>query len=140
MIKKVFFVSISAFLFLFLSGISMAQNMKEGLWEITVGMEMPGMPVKMAPPTYTQCMTNKDMVPRKQESGQECKMVKNEVKGDTVSWVMECKTKEGMTTSNGRLTYKGTQFEGVVKMSTAGMEITQNIKGRWIGQCKEKSF
>jgi hypothetical protein len=134
--KKIFFVSILAFLFLFLSDVSMAQNMKEGLWEITLGTEMPGMPVQMAPHTYSHCMTKKDMVPQKQNPGQECKMVKNEVKGDTVSWVMECKTKEGMTTSNGRLTYTGNNFEGVVKMTTAGMEMTQNMKGRWIGQCK----
>jgi hypothetical protein len=136
MIKKVFFVSILALLFLFLSGISMAQNMKEGLWETTVTMEMPGMPMKMAPHTYTRCMTKKDMVPQKQEPGQECRMIKNEVRGDTVSWVMECKTKEGIATSNGRLTYKGSNFEGVVKMTTVGMEMTQNMKGRWIGQCK----
>jgi hypothetical protein len=32
MVKKVFFVSILAILFLFLSDISIAQNMKEGLW------------------------------------------------------------------------------------------------------------
>jgi hypothetical protein len=124
------------FLFLFLTDNSMAQNMKEGLWEMTVTMEMPGMPMKMAPITQTQCMTKKDMVPQKQEPGQECKMVKSEVKGDTVSWVMECKTKEGPATSHGRLTYRGNTFDGVVKMSTAGMEMTQNMKGKWIGQCK----
>ncbi len=136
MIKKIFLGSTLAFLFLFLSNISMAQNMKEGLWETTVTMEMPGMPMKMAPHTYTHCLTKKDSVPQKQEPGPECKMIKSEVKGDTVSWVMECKTKEGLATSNGRLTYRGSNYEGVVKMKTAGMEMTQNMKGRWIGQCK----
>jgi hypothetical protein len=136
MIKKVFFVSVLAFLFLFLSDISMAQNMKEGLWEVTMTMEMPGMAMKMPPHTYTHCMTKKDMVPQKQDPGQECKMVKSEVRGDTVSWVMECKTKEGIATSNGRLTYRGNAFDGVVKMKHAGTEMTQNLKGRWIGPCK----
>ncbi len=136
MIKKVFLVSILAVLFLFLSDISIAQNMNEGLWEITMTMEMPGTPTKMAPYTYTHCLTKKNMVPQKQSPRQECKMVKTEVKGDTVSWVMECKTKEGMSTSNGRMTYSGNTFEGVVKMRTASMEMTQNMKGRWIGQCK----
>jgi hypothetical protein len=137
MVKKVCFLSIFAFLFLLLHGISIAQNMKEGLWEITMSMEMPGMPMKMPPYTNTHCLTKKDMVPQKQEPGQECRMVKNEVKGDTVSWVMECKTKEGTAVFNGKVTYKGDSFEGVIKMKQGGMEMTQNLSGKWIGKCKE---
>ncbi len=136
MVKKICFVLIVAFMFLFLSNISMAMNMKEGLWEITVQMEMPGMPMKMPPQTHTHCMTKKDMVPQKEEPGQQCKMLKHDVKGDTVTWVMECKTPEGIAVSNGRVTYKGTAFDGVINMKHAGMEITQNMKGRWIGQCR----
>lgn len=111
-------------------------NMKEGLWEITVQMEMPGMPMKMPPQTFTHCLTKKDMVPQKAEPGQECKVIKYDVKGDTVSWVMECKTPEGIAVSSGRVTYKGNSFDGVTKVKHAGMEMTQNMKGRWLGQCR----
>ncbi|MGQ9571387.1 MAG: DUF3617 domain-containing protein [Thermodesulfovibrionales bacterium] len=111
-------------------------NMKEGLWEITMTMEMPGMPMKMPPRTYTHCLTKKDMVPQKEEPNQECKMIKHDVKGDTVTWVIECKTPEGTAVSNGRVAYKGTTFEGVIKVKHAGVEVTQNLKGKWIGQCK----
>ncbi len=45
-------------------------------------------------------------------------------KGDTVTWMMECKTKEGPATFNGKVTYKGETFEGVVKMKQGGMEMT----------------
>ncbi|HUF79587.1 MAG TPA: hypothetical protein VMN03_00515 [Burkholderiales bacterium] len=31
-------------------------NMKEGLWEITTKMEMPGMPAGMKPQVMQQCM------------------------------------------------------------------------------------
>ncbi len=136
MAKKICLVSILAFMFLFLSDISMAQNMKEGLWEITMTMEMPGMPMKMPPQTYTHCLTKKDMVPQKEEPNQECKMIKHDIKGDTVTWVIECKTTEGTAVSNGRVTYKGNTFNGTVKVKHAGMEVTQNLKGKWIGQCK----
>lgn len=135
MIKKIGFLSIMVLGLLFLTDISLAQNMKEGLWEITMTMEMPGMPMKMPPQTNTHCLTKKDTVPQKQEPGQECKLTKHEVKGDTVTWVMECKTKEGPATFNGKVTYKGETFEGVVKMKQGGMEITQNLKGKWIGKC-----
>jgi hypothetical protein len=135
MIKKTCFVLISAFLFFFWGDLSIAQNMKEGLWEITMTMEMPGMPMKMPPQTYQHCLTKKDCVPQKEEPGQECKVIKHEVKGDTVTWVVECKTKEGPAVSNGKVTYKGDTFEGVIKVKHSGMEITQNLKGKWIGKC-----
>ena len=133
MIKKVFFVLVLASLFLFLNDeISIAQNMKEGLWEITMTMEMPGMPMKMPPRTWTQCLTKKNCVPQEDK---DCKVIKSEVKGDVFTWVVECKTREGTTTANGRTVYKGDTFEGVVKVKQGGMEITQNLKGKWIGKC-----
>jgi hypothetical protein len=101
-----------------------------------MSMEMPGMPMKMPPQTYTHCLTKKDMVPQKEEPNQECKMIKHDVKGDTVTWVIECKTREGTAVSNGRVTYKGTTFEGGIKVKHAGMEMTQNLSGKWIGKCK----
>ncbi len=136
MVKKVCFVSMFAFLFLFLSNIAEAQNMKEGLWQITMTMEMPGMPMQMPPQSYTHCLTKKDMVPQKEEPNQECRMVKRDIEGDTVTWVMECKTSEGTAVFNGKVTYKGDSFEGIIKMKQSGMEMTQNLKGKWIGECK----
>ena len=136
MVKKVCFVSMFAFLVLFLSNIAEAQNMKEGLWQITMTIEMPGMPMQMPPQTYTHCLTKKDMVPQKEEPNQECRMVKRDIEGDTVTWVMECKTSEGTAVFNGKVTYKGDSFEGIIKMKQSGMEITQNLKGKWIGECK----
>ncbi|AMM41995.1 conserved hypothetical protein, secreted [Candidatus Desulfofervidus auxilii] len=136
MVKKVCFVSMFAFLVLFLSNIAQAQNMKEGLWQITMTIEMPGMPMQMPPQTYTHCLTKKDMVPQKEEPNQECRMVKRDIEGDTVTWVMECKTSEGTAVFNGKVTYKGNSFEGIIKMKQSGMEMTQNLKGKWIGECK----
>ncbi len=111
-------------------------DMKEGLWEITLKMEVPGMPMQMPPQTYTHCMTKKDHVPQKQESDQDCKMIKHDIKGDTVTWVLECKTTEGTALSNGRVTFKGDSFQGVVKVEHGGTEFSQHLKGKWIGQCK----
>ena len=111
--------------------------MKEGLWEITVNMEIPGMNMPMIPSqTYTHCITKKNLVPQKEKPREsECNTVKTEVNGDTVSWVMECKTNEGVITSNGYITYKGSTFEGVVKVKHSGMDMTQHLKGKWLGPC-----
>ena len=136
MVKKVCFVSMFAFLFLFLSNIAEAQNMKEGLWQITMTMEMPGIPMQRPPQSYTHCLTKKDMVPQKEEPNQECRMVKRDIEGDTVTWVMKCQTEEGITVLNGKVTYNRKSFEGVIKMKQSDMEMTQNLKGKWIGECK----
>jgi hypothetical protein len=124
-------------LFLFSCSLQKGPNMKEGLWEVTIRMEVPGVPVQMAPQTYTQCLTQKEVVPRREKPGQGCKIVKQDIKGDTVSWVVECKTSEGTAVSDGRVTYKGDTFAGVIQMKQGDMKATQRLSGRWIGQCKE---
>jgi len=108
--------------------------MKEGLYEIKMTMEMPGMPMKMPPRTWTQCLTKKNCVPQEDK---DCKVIKSELKGDVFTWVIECKTREGTTTGHGRTVYKGDTFEGVIKVKHSGTEITQNLSGKWIGKCKE---
>jgi hypothetical protein len=112
-------------------------NMKEGLWEITTKMEIPGMPMQFPPQTHTQCLTQTDLVPTSVEPDQDCKVVKKDIKGDTVTWVMKCKTSEGTAVLNGRITYQGETFEGVVKVEQGDTEITQTMSGRWIGTCEE---
>ena len=62
MIKKLFLVSMCV-----LAAVSVSYagpDMKEGKWEMTTKMEMPGMPMEMPPVTYTQCLTKTDFVPQ----------------------------------------------------------------------------
>lgn len=139
--KKIFILLFVIILFLISGNALAGPNMNEGLWEITIKIEMPGIPMQMPLQTYTHCLTKKDMVPQKEEPNQECKIIKTDIKGDTVSWVIECKTREGTAVSNGKVTYKGNTFEGVIKMSMpegrrGSMEMTQHMRGRWIGQCR----
>ncbi len=50
-------------------------------------MKIEGLPFPMppVPMTYTQCFTKKDMVPQKKEKDQDCKTIKNEIAGNTVT-------------------------------------------------------
>ena len=111
-------------------------NMKEGKWQISSKMEMPGMPMQIPAQTYTHCLTKEDMVPRQKTPDQNCKMVNNTVKGSTVSWQMECATPQGPSTIDGKVTYKGDSFDGIIKIRQAGMEMTQQMSGKWIGPCQ----
>jgi len=74
-------------------------------------------------------------VPQEKEKAQNCKMIKNEVRGDTVSWVMECVDRGEKIVSGGTITYKGDSMSGVIKVKTSDMQMTQKMSGRWVGNC-----
>ena len=87
-------------------------------------MKLEGMPFPMpsVPVSYTQCLTKKDMVPQKKEKNQDCKMISNKTEGNAVSWVMQCKDRNGTTDSTGKVTYKGIDPKKVrlIKTKNAG--------------------
>lgn len=140
MIKKIGLVMVVGFAVLLLNDISIAQDMKEGLWEITVKMEMEeGMPVKMPAQTIRQCIKKEDPIPKLEATGkdEDCKFTLKQIKGDTVSWKAECKDEEGVTTLIGKITYKGTIFDGVQEVREDGDLIMKaKVSGKWIGQCR----
>ncbi|MFM9887647.1 MAG: DUF3617 domain-containing protein, partial [Burkholderiales bacterium] len=69
-------------------------NMREGNWEVTVKMEMVGMPFAMPAQIVNQCVTNKDLVPDMSQQDQSCIVREQKVVGDTVSWRMQCKGRD----------------------------------------------
>ena len=112
-------------------------NVKPGKWEVTTRMEMPGMQMNMPPMTHTQCITENDYVPQTGQPGEECKITKTMVSGDTVTWTMHCRGEGGEMNGTGTVTYRGNSFEGKISMSMApsGMEMTIFTSGRRIGEC-----
>jgi Protein of unknown function (DUF3617) len=121
-------------------------EVKEGQWEITTKVEMPGMPVAMPATTMKQCINKKDMVPKpqRQPKGQECTMKDQTVTGDTVTYTMECKSEKSTVLTNGKMTYKGDSFEGtsdttIQNKGQPGMKMTSTMTGKYLGPCpKEK--
>lgn len=114
-------------------------NLSEGKWEITTQMEMPGMPMAIPPVKYTHCMTKKDVVPQQPEKNQDCKMISTDIQGDTVYWVMECKSGKDTMRSNGHVTYKKDRFDGAINATMSGSEnmtMQSKISGRYLGPCK----
>jgi len=78
--------------------------MQEGMWEIKGEMKIEGMPFPMppVPVKYTHCLTKKDMDPQKKEKNKDCKTLKNEISGNTVTWVIHARTRTGSRTVRGR--------------------------------------
>jgi Protein of unknown function (DUF3617) len=111
-------------------------DVKEGEWELSTESSMT-MGAMSMPPTAgksTYCLTREDLVP-KSEKDKDCKMVKQKVVGNTVSWRIECKKSEG----EGEITYRGATYKGNfrMKMMEDGQAMTMNMKlaGKYLGPC-----
>lgn len=134
------FVLATAILLWFVVPVAAAPDMREGEWEMTMTMEMPGLPFAMPPIKNTVCLTKEEMVPQKAEAGQNCAMKEQKTVGNTVSWVMECKDENGTMHSEGKITYQGDSFSGTINSTTTSpdgtMPINQKISGRRLGACK----
>lgn len=123
-----------------------AANMKEGLWEITMKMEAPGMPAGMKPQVVQQCITKKDLDdPRKTTPGNDpksdrCQVSDYKMQGNTATWNMACKGENAMTGS-GSVTYSGTSYSGTNKMTMKQggqlQTMTMHYSGKHLGECKK---
>lgn len=115
-------------------------EIKDGLWEITSKVEIKGMSVQMPPSTSRQCLSNNDPVPKSKDKNTECKMKDQSISGDTVTYVMECKSKDSVVLTSGTMTYKGNTFTGAstTNIKSKGqpqMQMHNKLSGKYIGPC-----
>ena len=116
-------------------------NMRPGLWETTIKTEMQGMAMPMPTTSYRHCITKEDLVPRTERPGEQCKILKNTISGDTVTWRVSCESQGMKTTGTGRITYKGDTYHGSIEMQMSGgpmgsMKMSQKMQGKRIDNCK----
>jgi hypothetical protein len=115
-----------------------AQGAKDDLWEVTVKMEMPGMPMAMPPQTSRVCAAknskDEDYVPKQGN----CKMLESKRAGSKLTYKMACDGKNAMTV-NGEIVYATNSYEGKSRMSGQmdgqPMEMTQTFSGKRVGDC-----
>lgn len=141
MVKNAFTVSSMLVILVGLVACSGAgPDLEEGMWEISTEINMPGMAMKIPPMVYRQCLTTDDIVPKQGPAGQEiCSYSTPKIKGNTVSWSVECKSPGGTTVSEGEITYRGRTFDGSITMAMTGaidMSGTNALSGRRIGECQ----
>lgn len=137
------FIITSVTILFFVAVIFAASNkMREGKWEVTMDMNIPGMPFAMPAVTHTQCITKKDMEDNKKMlpsagKSENCDVKDYKVSGNTVTWKTECK--DG-TKGSGEITYKGDSYTGKMTMETIDKKgkkstINYKIKGQRKGDC-----
>jgi hypothetical protein len=116
--------------------------MREGEWEITMKMEMPGMPMAMPPQVMQRCITKKDLadahkpVPGPQAGDSRCKLSDHKMQGNTATWKMTC---EDGTTGSGTATYGETSYTSTITTLQGGQPpaLTMHQNGRYLGVCRK---
>lgn len=112
-------------------------QMRAGLWEITVTMEMPGMPFKMPPTVTQQCVTPQEA----QEQGvppqaKDCTVTDVKRSGNKVTWKVLC-TGQTPGKGEGEVVFSGPDaYAGKMKLETGGMAMSTAYKARRLGACK----
>jgi hypothetical protein len=118
-------------------------DMKPGLWELSMSTEMPGMPAAAQQPFKMQhCYRAGEMkdprtiVPQKNPN---CMLSDVKESGNTVSWKISCTGKMPMTGA-GRVTYSGTSYSGVARLTMnqggRNQDMLQKYSGKRLGDCR----
>jgi hypothetical protein len=133
-----------------LSAAALAQApRRDGKWEVTMTMEMPGMPANMPPIKTTQCITKEQaddpqkivlQQPQRGNQLSDCKVSDYKVAGNKVTYAMKCTTPQPMD-ATGDITYADDTYDGTLKMNMArggqSMVMTVKYSGKRLGDCTE---
>lgn len=112
------------------------------LWDVTMKMEIAGMPMAMPAQTNQVCLKRdrkpEDTIPRQDD----CRVTDSKVTGNKVAYKMVCTGKNPMT-AEGEITSSATSYEGRMRVRSTKkgeeMDMTQNFTGRRVGACTDQS-
>ena len=122
-------------------------KMKEGLYEVRMEMEIPGMPQGMGKQQMTMqnCVTAQDIESGRVGKGREqmqerCEIKNFKMSGNTASYTTVCKGEHAMT-ADTTITFAGNDYKMDMKMAMNQggqvMNMHQKMDGRYLGPCKK---
>ena len=138
--------AVTGFIVTAISGVSPLRaemNLSEGRWETIMEMTMEGMPFKLPTTVATQCITRENAVPKGSDKQSNCKVLSQNITGNTVTWKVRCVEKDMINEGEGEVTYSGGSYSGKMFMTMTGKKgatKNMNIKmsGRRVGDCTEQ--
>jgi len=118
--------------------------MQEGNWELTMKMDMAGMPFAMPPVVVNHCYTKEDVkdskktIPSTSQKKDDCETKDVKVTGNKVTWKMQCK--DG-STGSGEMEHKQASYNGMMTMEKVDKKgskskIVYHMSGKRLGDCK----
>lgn len=113
-----------------------ADTMRDGYWELITTMEMPGMPMKMAPTRTKHCYSKEDVKDQKKTitTDKNCTVTDLKQSGNKVTWKMKCSGKNGGDFS-GETVFKTEAYDSTMKMQSQGMTMNMKVNARRVGNC-----
>jgi hypothetical protein len=113
-----------------------ADTMREGYWELITVMDMPGMPMKMAPTKVKHCYSKEDVKDQKKtiSTDKNCTVTDLKQSSNKVTWKMKCTGKNAGTFS-GETVFKGDAYDSTMKMQTQGQTMNMKVKAKRLGDC-----
>jgi hypothetical protein len=127
-----------------LSMAAFAQNVRrDGKWEITMEMDMPGLPPGMPPVVTTQCITPEEaadpqkMAPQMGRGGRgagNCTVNDYKVDGNKVTYSVKCEGQQPMS-GKGEYIYAADSYVGVMTMDMARGTMKMKSTGKRLGDC-----
>jgi hypothetical protein len=121
--------------------LSIAQDKgPDELWEMTMKMEMAGMPMQMPEQTQRVCQPKgaktEDTIPRDSN----CKVLDSKQSGNKTTFKIACEDGKNKYTGTGELERSGDTTKGVMRMvgtmDGEPMDMTQRFTSRKVGGCK----
>jgi len=108
------------------------------LYEVTVRMEMAGMPMQMPAMTHRNCVkkggSDADLVPHQDN----CTVTDAKRTGNRLTFAIACTGRDAMK-GTGDFTFAGDGYTGQIrlagKMENEDVQVTQAIAGRRVGAC-----
>lgn len=113
-----------------------ADTMRDGNWELTTSIEMPGMPFSIPPTKIEHCYTKEDVKDQKKtiSTDKNCTVTDLKQSGNKVTWKMKC-TGENSGNFSGVTVFKGDTYDSTMKMETKDQTMNMKVKARRIGNC-----
>lgn len=112
---------------------------RPGKYEVSIQMEVPGMPGGIPTQTMMQCLSGDSPVPGSNPAAQGCEVTEMQTSGNTVTYKMECSQHGMQAKISGMVTYTGDAFEGTTRTTMAAeagnVIMTTAVRGKRIGEC-----
>ena len=116
-------------------------RIKYGLWEISIKVQLDGMPVDTPEESFQKYISSKDLTPGNNTDSEGCDKAKVIRKDDTVNWTVNCSKDKHTMSGSGQVVYSGDTMSGNAQFQAGGkgmasMKMKLLYKGKRLGKCK----
>ncbi|MRR51311.1 MAG: DUF3617 family protein [Rhodocyclaceae bacterium] len=113
-------------------------NLKEGLWRLSVEMEIPGRGPETGPLTQDICLRPNEVTKLAVPPNSPCQIHGLEISHRRMRWKISCEQYPMRSSGEGLMEFGGKQLTSALVMQTAppyAMRIKQSITGRYLSPC-----